>query len=238
MTLEYALDDFAISQVAQAAGNTADYDAFITRAQDWRHEVNPATGYLGARRLEREVPTRSRLPALAPPRHGPGRLRGGQRHAIHLERPQNLGGLFGALGGDQAVVRKLDTFFTKLNSSRKQPYDWAGNEPSLGIPWEYDYAGTPWRTQSVVRRIATSLYSASPDGEPGNDDLGAMSSWYVWAAIGLYPEVPGRAELALASPLFPHVTVSLADGRSPPSWTPPGPRRARPTSTVWRRRVS
>jgi len=66
----------------------------------------------------------------------------------------------------------------------------------------------------VVRRIVTSLYAATPDGEPGNDDLGALSSWYVWAAIGLYPEVPGRAELALASPLFPHVALALADGHS------------------------
>ena len=214
MTLEYALDDFAISQVAQAAGNTADYDAFITRAQDWRHEVNPATGYLGARGSNGKFPPG---PAFQPsPLPDVGQVGFEEGNAVQYtwSVPHNLGGLFRALGGDQAVVRKLDTFFTKLNSSRKQPYDWAGNEPSLGIPWEYDYAGTPWRTQSVVRRIATSLYSASPDGEPGNDDLGAMSSWYVWAAIGLYPEVPGRAELALASPLFPHVTVSLADGRS------------------------
>ena len=81
-------------------------------------------------------------------------------------------------------------------------------------PWEYDYAGAPWRTQDVVRRIATSLYGPTPDGEPGNDDLGAMSSWYVWAAMGLYPETPGRGELVLASPLFPHVTITLGDGRA------------------------
>ena len=66
----------------------------------------------------------------------------------------------------------------------------------------------------MVRRIATTLYDATPDGEPGNDDLGAMSSWYVWAAMGLYPETPGRGELVLGSPMFPHVTVSLADGHA------------------------
>jgi putative alpha-1,2-mannosidase len=128
--------------------------------------------------------------------------------------PQNLRGLFDALGGNAAVVAKLDALFTKLNAGRKQPYDWAGNEPSLGIPWEYDYAGAPWRTQDVVRRIATTLYAPTPNGEPGNDDLGAMSSWYVWAAIGLYPETPGRGELELASPLFPHVTNTLGGGRA------------------------
>jgi putative alpha-1,2-mannosidase len=100
-----------------------------------------------------------------------------------------------------------------LKTGRKQPYDWAGNEPALGIPWEYDYAGAPWRTQDVVRRIVTQLYAATPNGEPGNDDLGAMSSWYVWAAIGLYPETPGRADLVLASPLFDSVVVQLANGK-------------------------
>jgi putative alpha-1,2-mannosidase len=58
------------------------------------------------------------------------------------------------------------------------------------------------------------LYSPTPDGEPGNDDLGAMSSWYVWAAIGMYPETPGTADLVLASPLFSRVTIALANGRS------------------------
>ena len=112
------------------------------------------------------------------------------------------------------MVAKLDTFFTQLNAGRKQPYDWAGNEPSLGIPWEYDYAGAPWRTQAVVRRIVTTLYGPTPNGEPGNDDLGAMSSWYVWAALGLYPETPGRGELVFGSPLFPHVTVTLGSGHT------------------------
>jgi putative alpha-1,2-mannosidase len=117
------------------------------------------------------------------------------------------------MGGNRRVVGELDRFFTKLNTSRKEPYSWAGNEPALGIPWEYDYAGAPWRTQDVVRRIATGLYAPTPDGEPGNDDLGALSSWYVWAAIGLYPEAPGSADLALASPLFSHVVITLGDGR-------------------------
>jgi predicted alpha-1,2-mannosidase len=213
-TLEYALDDFAVSQLARAAGDAATYATFIARAQNWRNLVDPATGYLAARRADGTFPPG---PAFQPsPQADVGQVGFEEGNAVQYtwSVPQNLRGLFDALGGDAAVVAKLNTFFTKLNTSRKQPYDWAGNEPSLGIPWEYDYAGAPWRTQSVVRRIATTLYSATPDGEPGNDDLGAMASWFVWAAVGLYPEVPGRGELVVASPLFPHVTVSLADGRS------------------------
>jgi predicted alpha-1,2-mannosidase len=213
-TLEYAIDDFAVAQMAQAAGDGAAYATLLARAQDWRNLVNPAVGYLGARRADGTFPPgpafqRSPLPDI-------GQVGFEEGNAIQYtwSVPQNLRGLFGALGGNDAVVDKLNRFFTKLNTSRKQPFDWAGNEPSLGIPWEYDYAGAPWRTESVVRRIETSLYSPTPDGEPGNDDLGALSSWSVWAAVGLYPEVPGRGELVLGSPLFPHVTISLAGGRS------------------------
>jgi predicted alpha-1,2-mannosidase len=213
-TLEYAIDDFAISQLAQSLGSTATYATFISRAQNWRNLVNPATGYLAARLANGSFPSgpafqRSSLPDI-------GQVGWEEGNAIQYtwSVPQNLHGLFEALGGNEAVITKLNTYFTKLNTSRKEPYDWAGNEPSLGIPWEYDYAGAPWRTQSVVRRIETTLYSAAPNGEPGNDDLGAMSSWYVWAALGMYPEVPGRGELVLGSPLFPHITISLADGKS------------------------
>jgi predicted alpha-1,2-mannosidase len=214
ITLEYAIDDFAISQLAQAADDDAVYTSFIARAQNWQNMVNPATGYLEARQANGKFPPG---PAFQPsPLPDIGQVGFEEGNAIQYtwSVPQNLAGLFQALGGDNAVIAKLNTFFTKLNTSRKHPYDWAGNEPSLGIPWEYDYAGAPWRTQSVVRRIETSLYSATPNGEPGNDDLGAMSSWYVWAALGLYPEVPGRGELVMGSPLFPSATIKLADGNA------------------------
>ncbi len=214
-TLEYAIDDFAISQLAQATGDATTAQTFLVRAQNWQNLVDRATGYLAGRQRRRVLPARPRLPTLLHARHRPGRV---SKRATPSSTPgcvpQNLRGLFDALGGNSAVVTKLDTFFTHLNAGRKQPYDWAGDEPSLGTPWEYDYAGAPWRTQDVVRRIATTLYGPTPNGEPGNDDLGAMSSWYVWAALGLYPETPGRGELVLASPLFPHITVTLGNGRA------------------------
>ncbi|HVA03990.1 MAG TPA: GH92 family glycosyl hydrolase [Acidimicrobiales bacterium] len=213
-TLEYAIDDSAIAQLALALGDTAVARTFSTRAQSWQNLVNPATDFLGGRRADGTFPPgpafqRSSLPGI-------GQVGFEEGNAIQYtwSVPQNLRGLFDALGGNAAVVAKLNRFFTHLNAGRKQPYDWAGDEPSLGIPWEYDYAGAPFRTQDVVRRIATTLYGPTPDGEPGNDDLGAMSSWYVWAAMGLYPETPGRGELVLASPLFPHITLTLGDGHA------------------------
>ena len=212
-TLEYAIDDNAIARFAQSIGDDSVASTFRTRAESWRHLFNPATGYLAARDATAAFPSGPRSNRRAKPNIGQDGWEEGNSVQYTWSVPQDLRGLFDEMGGNAAAIAKLDTFFTRLNTSRKEPNDWAGNEPALGIPWEYDYAGAPWRTQDVVRRIATTLYAPTPNGEPGNDDLGAMSSWYVWAAIGLYPETPGRADLVLSSPMFPHVTVTLASGR-------------------------
>jgi len=213
-TLEYAIDDSAIAQLALATGHSATAQLFLARAQNWKNLFNPATGYLAARRADGTFPPGPAFQRSSSPGIGQDGWEEGNAIQYTWSVPQNLRGLFDAMGGNSVAVGRLDTFFTRLNTSRSQPYDWAGNEPGLGIPWAYDYAGAPWRTQDVVRAMATSLYSATPDGEPGNDDLGAMSSWYVWAAMGLYPVTPGRGELELASPLFPHITITLGDGRT------------------------
>jgi predicted alpha-1,2-mannosidase len=212
-TLEYAIDDYAIAQLADAVGQHASAVSFLARASNWRHLFNPATGYLAARDAQGRFPVGPAFQVSSSPGIGQDGWEEGNSIQYTWSVPQDLRGLFTLMGGSAAAVAKLDKFFTALNTSRKEPYDWAGNEPSFGIPWEYDYAGAPWRTQDVVRRIATQLYAPTPDGEPGNDDLGAMSSWYVWAAIGLYPETPGRADLVLASPLFDEITVQLASGK-------------------------
>ena len=151
-TLEYAIDDFSIAQLAQAVGDTATSQAFLVRAQNWHNLVDPATGYLAARRADGTFPAgpafqRSPLPGI-------GQVGFEEGNAIQYtwSVPQNLRGLFDAIGGNSAVVAKLNTFFTQLNAGRKQPYDWAGDEPSLGVPWEYDYRarrGAP-RTSSVA----------------------------------------------------------------------------------------
>ena len=67
------------------------------------------------------------------------------------------------------------------------------------------------RTQAVVRRVQQELFSDQPDGLPGNDDAGAMSSWYVFSALGLYPEVPGVAGFVVGSPVFPKAIIHLSN---------------------------
>jgi len=87
-----------------------------------------------------------------------------------------------------------------------------GNEPSLETPWIYCFLGQPYKTQSVVRTIMTTLYSSGNNAYPGNDDLGEMSSWYLWSALGMYPELPGSNVLVLGSPLFPKTILHLKGG--------------------------
>jgi putative alpha-1,2-mannosidase len=128
--------------------------------------------------------------------------------------PADLPTLARLLGGPQQAVVRLDRLFEKLNAGPTSPYYWAGNEPGLATPWAYDFFGRPDRTIAVVHRLMSDLYGDTRAGLPGNDDLGALSSWYVWAALGMYPEIPGQAGLALGAPLFPAITVHYGAGRT------------------------
>jgi putative alpha-1,2-mannosidase len=213
VTLEYALDDFSIAQLAAALGDHAVYASMMQRAHNWQYLFNPATGYLQARNADGSfTPGPAFQTSLLEPG---GELGFEEGNAIQYSWsvPQDLSALGTLMGGNSQAVAKLNTFFTQLNATRDTPYEWAGNEPSLWTPWEYDYFGAPSRTQQVVRKIVNTLYANAPVNEPGNDDLGAISSWYVWAAIGLYPVTPGTANLALGSPLFPAVVLTLPDGQ-------------------------
>ena len=83
----------------------------------------------------------------------------------------------------------------------------------MNVPWLYNYTGQPAKTQETLRETINTLWKNAPGGIPGNDDLGAMSSWFVFTAMGIYPQVPSRAELVLSSPLFTSVKINRGGGR-------------------------
>ncbi|HWG13503.1 MAG TPA: GH92 family glycosyl hydrolase [Streptosporangiaceae bacterium] len=210
-TTEYAAADFAIAQFASALGSHRASTQFMKRAQNWQNQFNPLTSYLQPRDASGNYPVGDPL-TVGQSSFGQSGYQEGDAAQYNFAVPQNLRGLFNAMGGNAAVVSRLNSYFTELNAGPNAPYYWAGNETDLNNPWVYDYAGAPYKTQQTVRDIINTLYSATPGGEPGNDDLGAMSSWYVWAALGLYPQTPGSPVLALGSPLFPYAAVQLSDG--------------------------
>jgi predicted alpha-1,2-mannosidase len=208
-TLEYAIDDFSIAQfAARSLGDRAVYRSFMLRSGNWRNLLNPRSAQIEPRFEDGTFdPHYDNL-------HGAGFAEGDSAQYSWLV-PQNPAGLFAAIGGRAAAVTRLDRFLRTLNGgpgATHSDHALLGNEPNLNVPWLYDWAGEPYKTQAVVRR-ALRLYSTVPDGYPGNDDLGTLSSWYVLGALGLYPEIPGTDVLAIGSPLFAKATVRLAGGR-------------------------
>ncbi|MDE3230137.1 MAG: GH92 family glycosyl hydrolase [Chloroflexota bacterium] len=200
-SLEYYSDDYAIACLANDLGQPATARQFAARAANWRKIFNPATGYPQPRN------SAGAFPQVAPT-DSDVYIEGDAAQYTWMT-PFDGAGLTQLLGGPAAAQRRLGAFFTQLNAGPSSPYANMGNEPSFGAPWMYDFMGAPGRTQATVRRIETQLYLDTPSGLPGNDDLGTMSAWYVWAALGLYPLLPGRAGFVLGSPLFPHVTLTI-----------------------------
>jgi predicted alpha-1,2-mannosidase len=214
-TLEYAIDDFSIAQFAARSGSAtvpggsggaATYEEFIQRAANWRNLYEPGSGLIEPRFSNGTFP--DPYSAL----QGGGFVEGNAAQYTWMV-PQDPAGLFRRMGGPARAASRLDGFLRVLNAGAGGTHtDHAllGDEPTLETPWLYDWLRRPWKTQAAVRR-GLRLYSPSPAGWPGNDDLGTLSAWYVFGALGLYPAQPGTGNLALATPMFPRAEVKLAD---------------------------
>ncbi|WP_328675471.1 GH92 family glycosyl hydrolase [Streptomyces sp. NBC_00343] len=205
-TLEYAVADYALAQLAHRLGDSTAYDTLLRASGNWRNLFNPATGYLQPRAAD------GTWPAFTPAQKAEYVEGNAAQYAWMV--PQDLPGLFAAMGGEAAVTARLDTFFSSLNAGADQPYAYLGNEPSFGTPWAYTYVGHADRAGAVTHRALSTLFTDAPGGLVGNDDLGAMSSWAVWASLGLYPEVPGTDQLLRSAPLFTTATVHRGNGTS------------------------
>jgi predicted alpha-1,2-mannosidase len=213
IALEWSVDDFAISQFAAALGDSATATEFQNRAQYWQNLFNPTTRYISPRDAMGLFPEGPGVVDPAPGCFSQLGFDEGNAEQYVWYVPQNIAGLVTALGGRKAVEDRLDRFTKHLNVGPDEPYLWAGNEPGFEVPWLYNYIGQPWKTQHLVDRVRSELFTPTPDGEPGNDDLGAMSSWYVWAALGLYPSTPGTPILTVNTPLFDRAVIELPAGK-------------------------
>jgi predicted alpha-1,2-mannosidase len=208
-TLEYSVDDFAIAQLAaRSLQDRAEYRRFIRRSGNWRNLLDRQSGMIEPRYEN------GSFPAEYDNLHGGGFVEGDSFQYTWMV-PQDPAGLFHAIGGRVKAIARLRSFLRELNGAgggTHTDHALLGNEPTLHVPWLYDWTGQPFHTQATVRR-GLRLYSTAPEGWPGNDDLGTLSSWYVFGALGLYPEVPGVGLLAIASPLFEHASIALPHHR-------------------------
>ncbi|MGW0948997.1 GH92 family glycosyl hydrolase [Streptomyces sp. NPDC002623] len=214
-TLEDSVADAALAQWARQLGRDREYRELSERGGYWRNVFNPgatpAGGYIQARNLDGSWVTP----------FAPASDRGfaqGTSATYTWMVPQDVQGLATAMGGREVAAARLDGFFHKpdgswsLRGGDPLRYD-ATNEPGIHAPWLYNALGQPWKTQETVRELVDTVYGTGPSGLPGNDDLGTMSAWYVFAALGVYPQSPGRSDVLLTGPLFPRAVIAPAGRR-------------------------
>lgn len=218
-TLEYAYDDFCVAQVARSLGRAEESQKYLRRSQNWLNvwsdETRSARPRLGDGRWLAPFAPAHFYPDTdfnywdAPFYEGSGYIYG-------TYVPHDPQGLINRLGGDSQFTAWLDAFFanppTRDPAFNKGLYN-HNNEPNFLAPFLYIHAGRPDRTQERVRRILDTEYTTGRGGLPGNDDSGAMSSWYVWGAVGLYPNA-GQPFYYVCSPLFERATIELGGGRA------------------------
>jgi len=177
-SLEYYVDDFAIAQfAARSLRDRSAYATFMPRSGEWRRLYDPASGMIEPRfedRAFRALTTTSprSVSSRATRRSTPGWCPGPGR-ALRPHGREDGGG-----GQTQALPARPQ----RRPGGTRTDHALLGNEPTLQTPWLYDWTGRPFRTQEAVRRALT-LYSPTPEGYPGNDDLGTLSAWYVFGAL-------------------------------------------------------
>lgn len=264
-TLEYALADSALAVMAKGIGQAGDARLLEQRALNWKtvwdaNVVDAGTGMTGFPRPRLlDGSWFSDLDGKYDPRGERGFHEGTSWQYQWLVR-QDIPGLAAAMGGRQQALRRLDQFFdvdalaadpqAVRTSWVVGPYSYysqfrynPNNEPDLHAPWVYTLMGQPWKTTTVLR-AAETLFGNGPSGVTGNDDLGTMSAWYLFSALGLYPDTPGSGRFILHAPRFARAEIDLPQGRTLRIEAPdakPGERRFvqsvrwgdKPLSRVW-----
>ena len=199
--LEYTSADFAIGQFAlHAVGDEFASWRYFHFARSWKNLYNPETGWL-----------QSRHPDGSWKSLGEDFRESTYKNYFWMV-PYNIAGLVDIIGGKAEAEKRLDEFFNRLDAGYNDAWFASGNEPSFHIPWVYNWIGRPYKAQEVIHRVLNEQYSSKIDGLPGNDDLGTMGAWYVFACIGLYPEIPGVGGFTVNTPIFSSVKVHLKKG--------------------------
>ena len=214
-TLEYAYDDWCIAQMAKDLGRDEDYTRYIKRAQSYKNIFNAENGFM--------QPKKDNIWKFPfDPREVDFNFTEANSWQYSFFVPQDVNGLIKLYGGDEGFVVKLDSLFTASSETLgRHQSDITGligqyahgNEPSHHMAYLYNYAGKPWKSQAVLRKIMDDLYSTNPDGLSGNEDCGQMSAWYVLSAMGFYSVTPGSVDYIIGTPLFDITTLNLENGK-------------------------
>ena len=190
LCLEYTSSDYAIGQFAlQALNNKEDGEYFINRAGNWKNLYDPTTNWL-----------RSRNKDDMSWKDPDDDWREATKVNYFWMVPYDLETLIDTIGGKEFASKRLDSLFVRLDAQFNDKYFAAGNEPDFQVPWIYNWTDKPYKTSAITRRILTEEFSSKPAGLPGNDDLGATGSWFVYMYSGLFPMIPGVAGFTISAP--------------------------------------
>ncbi|MEA3478373.1 MAG: GH92 family glycosyl hydrolase [Bacteroidota bacterium] len=237
VTLEDAYDDWCLAEMARTLGKDEDYALFSRRARYYENLYDKQTGFMRPRKLDGswlemcleypEIIYTDIHPyyscfdplwvGVSPNRHFTESS--AWQYLWHIQH--DVQGLINLMGGRLNFVSKLDTLFA-MTPHESGSLQYAplrskigqyvhGNEPVHHVAYLYNYAGEPWKTQKWVNEIRNKMYGVGPDGLCGNDDMGQMSAWYIFSAMGFYPVAPGQNIFAIGTPLFEEATLKLGE---------------------------
>lgn len=218
--LEFAYNDWLIAQMMKEHNRKDLYDKYMELSRNYRNYFDPETKLMRGRLSDGSWIT----PFDPASVQRPSNYVEGNAWQWAWFVPQDVEGLMELVGGQKSFEAHLDTLFTTSSELTGDPNAAAdvtgmigqyahGNEPSHHIPYLYNYAGAPRKTQALVDHILRTLYHNDPNGLSGNEDVGQMSAWYVLSAMGFYSFCPGRPVYEIGRPIFDKVTIHLSDGK-------------------------
>jgi len=226
VTLAQSYDDWCTAQLARALGQEADGQFFLKRAADYKNVFRQDKGHMWPKDADGHW-IEPYDPGFSGGQGGRDYTTENNGYTYDWEVQHDLPGLFELMGGRGPAEAKLDQLFRQPLGMSKYEF-WAkfpdasglvgqfsmGNEPSLHIPYLYNYLGAPWKTQKRVRMLLDTWFTDTTLGMPGDEDGGGMSAFVVFSMLGFYPVTPGVPIYNLASPVFNRVTIHLHNGRT------------------------
>ncbi|MYM67158.1 glycoside hydrolase family 92 protein [Pseudoduganella sp. FT55W] len=218
-TVEYAFDDWTIARMAEKMGKNDVAAKYYKRAQNYRNSFDVKTGFLRAKKSDGTF----REPFNPVQSNFGSDYTEGSAWQYSWYMPHDNAGLIKMLGGDAGLQNKIDQVFdAKVDDNVYAHMEdisglighYAhGNEPSHHVAYLYNYAGAPWKTQKRLTQVVATQYNTTPAGLSGNDDLGQMSAWLAFTALGFYPVAPGSNEYVIGRPFLDKAVLNLPNGK-------------------------
>tara|TARA_R110002153_G_scaffold66573_4_gene177783 strand:- start:446 stop:2674 length:2229 start_codon:yes stop_codon:yes gene_type:complete len=219
-TLEYAFDDWAIARLAKALNKDADYQYFSQRAQSYKTLFNKQTGFMRGKTATGDW-VKNFSPTHVDHRTTDYTEANAWQYTWFV--PHDVNGLMALFGGEDPFIAKLDTLF-EMDSFMEGDVSpdisgligqYAhGNEPVHHVPYMYSLTSQKWKGEQRIKQIRDTMYRDNPDGLSGNDDVGQMSAWYVFSAMGFYPLNPADGQYVLGTPQFERVDIQLPESKT------------------------